>query len=181
MTAVHTCALPISLALTVLLRVIWIFNFPDLIFGMTGGGPNDETQIVTTWMITITQQGDYGKASAIGLLVVALLQIGRASCRERVMVAVVAVSSRRRHTRCSHDCSSYVCSSDLARPDRTAAGYLDLQLPRPDLQDDRGRAERRDPDRHHLDDHDHPAGRLRQGLGHRPARGGAAPDRKSVV
>jgi multiple sugar transport system permease protein len=60
-----------TLALTVLLRVIWIFNFPDLIFGMTGGGPDNETHIVTTWMIRITQQGDYGQASAIGLLVVA--------------------------------------------------------------------------------------------------------------
>ncbi|QKW05188.1 sugar ABC transporter permease [Streptomyces sp. NA04227] len=60
-----------TLALTVLLRVIWIFNFPDLIFGMTGGGPNNETHIVTTWMITITQQGDYGKASALGLIIVA--------------------------------------------------------------------------------------------------------------
>jgi multiple sugar transport system permease protein len=65
----------VTLALTVLLRVIWIFNFPDLIFGMTGGGPNNETQIVTTWMITITQQGDYGKASAVGLLVVAVLLV----------------------------------------------------------------------------------------------------------
>ncbi|MCX2927549.1 carbohydrate ABC transporter permease [Streptomyces sp. NEAU-W12] len=64
-----------TLALTVLLRVIWIFNFPDLIFGMTGGGPNNETHIVTTWMIKITQQGDYGKASAIGLLVVAVLLV----------------------------------------------------------------------------------------------------------
>ncbi|WP_419999071.1 carbohydrate ABC transporter permease [Streptomyces boninensis] len=60
-----------TLALTVLLRVIWIFNFPDLIFGMTGGGPNNETHIVSTWMIKITQQGDYGRASAIGLLIVA--------------------------------------------------------------------------------------------------------------
>ncbi|MER6718973.1 MULTISPECIES: carbohydrate ABC transporter permease [Streptomyces] len=59
------------LALTVLLRIIWIFNFPDIIFGTTGGGPNNETHIVTTWMIHITQQGDYGKASALGLLVVA--------------------------------------------------------------------------------------------------------------
>jgi len=64
-----------TLALTVLLRVIWIFNFPDLIFGMTGGGPNNETHIVTTWMIKITQQGDYGKASALGLLVVAILLV----------------------------------------------------------------------------------------------------------
>lgn len=64
-----------TLALTVLLRIIWIFNFPDLIFGMTGGGPNDETHIVTTWMIKITQQGDYGRASALGLLVVAFLLV----------------------------------------------------------------------------------------------------------
>lgn len=60
-----------TLALTVLLRVIWIFNFPDIIFGTTGGGPNNETHIVTTWMITIMQQGDYGRASALGLLIVA--------------------------------------------------------------------------------------------------------------
>jgi multiple sugar transport system permease protein len=65
----------VTLALTVLLRVIWIFNFPDIIFGMTGGGPNNETHIVTTWMITITQQGDYGKASALGLIVVAVLLV----------------------------------------------------------------------------------------------------------
>ncbi|MEU9118880.1 sugar ABC transporter permease [Streptomyces sp. NPDC048506] len=65
----------ITLALTVLLRVIWIFNFPDLIFGMTGGGPNNETHIVTTWMIKIAQQGDYGRASALGLLVVATLLV----------------------------------------------------------------------------------------------------------
>ncbi|MFI6202024.1 carbohydrate ABC transporter permease [Streptomyces phaeochromogenes] len=65
----------VTLALTVLLRVIWIFNFPDLIFGMTGGGPNNETHIVTTWMIKITQQGDYGRASALGLIVVATLLV----------------------------------------------------------------------------------------------------------
>jgi multiple sugar transport system permease protein len=64
-----------TLSLTVLLRVIWIFNFPDIIFGMTGGGPSNETHIVTTWMISITQQGDYGKASAIGLIVVAILLV----------------------------------------------------------------------------------------------------------
>jgi multiple sugar transport system permease protein len=60
-----------TLVLTVLLRVIWTFNFPDLIFGMTGGGPNNQTHIVTTWMIQTTQQGDYGRASALGLLIVA--------------------------------------------------------------------------------------------------------------
>lgn len=64
-----------TLALTVLLRVIWIFNFPDIIWAMTGGGPADQTQIITTWMITLTQQGDYGRASALGLIVVALLLV----------------------------------------------------------------------------------------------------------
>lgn len=64
-----------TLALTVLLRVIWIFNFPDIIWAMTGGGPANQTHIITTWMITITQRGDYGQASALGLIVVGLLLI----------------------------------------------------------------------------------------------------------
>jgi multiple sugar transport system permease protein len=62
-----------TLALTVLLRVIWIFNFPDIIYGMTGGGPGGSTQIVTTYMINLTRDGNYGTASAVGLLVVFVL------------------------------------------------------------------------------------------------------------
>jgi multiple sugar transport system permease protein len=62
-----------TLYLIVLLRVIWIFNFPDIIYAMTGGGPANQTHIVTTWMINYTQQGNYGLASAIGLFVVAFL------------------------------------------------------------------------------------------------------------
>jgi multiple sugar transport system permease protein len=62
-----------TLALTVLLRVIWIFNSPELIFGMTGGGPANETHIVTSYMIQVTQEGDYGRASAMGLMVVFVL------------------------------------------------------------------------------------------------------------
>lgn len=64
-----------TLALTVLLRVIWIFNFPDIIWGMTGGGPAGQTDIVTTYMIKLTQQGDYGSASAVGLIVVFILLV----------------------------------------------------------------------------------------------------------
>ena len=64
-----------TLALTVLLRVIWIFNFPDLIVGMTGGGPAGQTHIVTTYMISLTQQGDYGRASALGLIAVFVLLV----------------------------------------------------------------------------------------------------------
>ena len=64
-----------TLALTILLRVIWIFNFPDIIFAMTGGGPADQTHIITTYMIKITQEGDYGKASALGLIVMVTLML----------------------------------------------------------------------------------------------------------
>ncbi len=64
-----------TLMLTVLLRIIWIFNFPDIIYGMTGGGPGNRTQIVTTWMIQYTQQGEYGLASALGFIVVGVLVI----------------------------------------------------------------------------------------------------------
>ncbi len=62
-----------TLLLTVLLRIIWVFNFPEIIYGMTGGGPAEQTHIVTSWMINYTQQGDYGLASALGLIVVAVL------------------------------------------------------------------------------------------------------------
>ncbi|MEU4606774.1 sugar ABC transporter permease [Kribbella sp. NPDC023972] len=64
-----------TLALTVLLRVIWIFNSPELIFGMTGGGPANETHIVTSYMIQVTQEGDYGRASAMGVMVVFVLML----------------------------------------------------------------------------------------------------------
>lgn len=62
-----------TLALTVLLRIIWIFNSPELIFGMTGGGPANETHIVTSYMIQVTQEGNYGRASAMGLMVMFVL------------------------------------------------------------------------------------------------------------
>jgi len=68
-------AIRTTLLLTVLLRVIWIFNFPDIIYAMTGGGPANQTHIITTWMITYTQQGNYGLASALGLICVAILTV----------------------------------------------------------------------------------------------------------
>jgi len=64
-----------TLLLTVLLRTIWIFNFPDIIWAMTGGGPADQTHIATTWMIQLTQQGTYGVASALGLTIVLILMV----------------------------------------------------------------------------------------------------------
>lgn len=64
-----------TLILTVLLRVIWIFNFPDIIYAMTGGGPGNQTQIATTWMIQYTQQGNYGLASALGFIIMGVLVV----------------------------------------------------------------------------------------------------------
>lgn len=64
-----------TLILTVLLRTIWILNFPDLIYGMTGGGPANQTHILTTLMVVTTRRGDYGVASALGLIVMAILII----------------------------------------------------------------------------------------------------------
>jgi len=62
-----------TLILTVLLRTIWILNFPDLIYGMTGGGPANQTHTITTLMVVTTRRGDYGVASALGLIVLAIL------------------------------------------------------------------------------------------------------------
>lgn len=62
-----------TLITTVLLRVIWIFNFPDIIWAMTAGGPANQTHILTTWMIQINATGDYGQGSALGLIIVVVL------------------------------------------------------------------------------------------------------------
>lgn len=64
-----------TLILTFLLRIIWILNFPDLIYGMTGGGPANQTHIITSLMVVTTRKGDYGQASALGLIVMVLLII----------------------------------------------------------------------------------------------------------
>ncbi len=61
------------LLLTVLLRVIWIFNFPDLIYSMTQGGPAGSSHIITSYMMQLVQSLDYGLASAVGLLCILFL------------------------------------------------------------------------------------------------------------
>jgi multiple sugar transport system permease protein len=59
---------------TVLLRFMWIMNFPDIIYGMTGGGPANATNILATEMINkITYAYDFGEGSAIGLIIVLIL------------------------------------------------------------------------------------------------------------
>lgn len=63
-----------TLLLTLLLRSIWIFNFPDLIYAMTGGGPAGSSNIVTSYMMQLVNHLDYGMASAVGVLCV-LIQL----------------------------------------------------------------------------------------------------------
>jgi multiple sugar transport system permease protein len=59
---------------TTLLRVIWIFNDPSLIYGMTNGGPAGSTHILSSLMLDKIIYGrDYGYASAIGVIMMVML------------------------------------------------------------------------------------------------------------
>ena len=61
---------------TVLLRSMWIVNFPDLIYAMTNGGPVNSTHILGTMMINkVYKEFDYGQGSAYGIIIMALLFI----------------------------------------------------------------------------------------------------------
>lgn len=68
------CIKPV-LVLTLLLRVIWIFNFPELIYSMTNGGPGGSSHIITSYMMETIKGLDYGKGSAIGVIVILMLSI----------------------------------------------------------------------------------------------------------
>lgn len=59
---------------TTLLRVIWIFNDPTLIYGMTNGGPAGATHILASLMLNkIIYDGNYGAASAVGVIMIVIL------------------------------------------------------------------------------------------------------------
>ncbi|WP_028608524.1 carbohydrate ABC transporter permease [Paenibacillus harenae] len=59
---------------TTLLRAIWIFNDPTIIYGLTNGGPAGRTHILSSLMLDkIIYGGDYGAASAIGVIMIAIL------------------------------------------------------------------------------------------------------------
>lgn len=63
-----------TIAITILLRTVWISNFADLIVVMTGGGPADRTQIVASYIFTQAFKAlDFGYASAIALVLLILL------------------------------------------------------------------------------------------------------------
>lgn len=63
-----------TIAITILLRTVWISNFADLIVVMTNGGPADRTQIVASYIFTQAfRRLDFGYASAIALVLLVLL------------------------------------------------------------------------------------------------------------
>ena len=62
------------IAITVLLRTIWISNFADLVVVMTGGGPANATQILPSYIFTTAYRKlDFGYASAIAAALLVLL------------------------------------------------------------------------------------------------------------
>lgn len=64
------------IAITVMLRAIWIANFADLIWVMTGGGPANSTQILSSYIFTTAfRRLDFGHASAIAVSLLLLLMI----------------------------------------------------------------------------------------------------------
>ncbi len=59
---------------TTLLRTMWIMNFPDIIYGMTDGGPVNATTTLSIQMINkIFQEYQYGQGAAIGVIIMAIL------------------------------------------------------------------------------------------------------------
>lgn len=54
---------------TVLLSIIWTFNYFDLVFVMTGGGPTNATDIAPTFIYKLAfTEVDYGASSAFAVL-----------------------------------------------------------------------------------------------------------------
>lgn len=63
-----------TLVSTTLLRIMWIMNFPEIIYGMTNGGPANATNILATEMLNkIMKEYNYGQASAIGVIIMMIL------------------------------------------------------------------------------------------------------------
>jgi multiple sugar transport system permease protein len=65
-----------TLAITILLRTVWVANFADLIVVMTNGGPADSTQTVASYIFTVAfRRLDFGYASSIAAVLLILLFI----------------------------------------------------------------------------------------------------------
>ena len=62
------------IAITVMLRTIWIANFADLIIVMTSGGPANSTQTLPSYIFTTAYRRlDFGYASAMAVILLLLL------------------------------------------------------------------------------------------------------------
>lgn len=65
-----------TIILTILLRVIWVFNSADLIYIMTNGGPANTSHNLSSYIFNqISYTTDFGQASALGVLIVLILTI----------------------------------------------------------------------------------------------------------
>ena len=64
------------ITITVMLRTIWIANFADMIYVMTGGGPAGSTEILSSYVFTTAfRKLDFGYASAIAVALLFILLI----------------------------------------------------------------------------------------------------------
>jgi multiple sugar transport system permease protein len=65
-----------TLLITVLLRTIWIANFTDLIWVMTGGGPAGSSHILSSYIFsTVFQKLDFGYGAALSTALLLLLLV----------------------------------------------------------------------------------------------------------
>jgi multiple sugar transport system permease protein len=63
-----------TIIMTILLRVIWVFNSPDLIYTITGGGPGNSSQTLTSFLyMTANKSLDFGMTAALGLMFMVVL------------------------------------------------------------------------------------------------------------
>jgi multiple sugar transport system permease protein len=62
-----------TITTTLLLRLIWTMNSAELIYGMTGGGPANATNTFAVEMINKTKALNYGRASAMGVIILVIL------------------------------------------------------------------------------------------------------------
>ena len=78
-----------TVAITVMLRTVWVANFPDLIFVMTGGGPANATQILPSYIFTTAYRSlNFGYASTLAMVLMLLLvvyAIGVLTLRRRLI------------------------------------------------------------------------------------------------
>jgi multiple sugar transport system permease protein len=65
-----------TLVLTLLLRVIWVFNSADLIYIMTNGGPANSSHNLPSYIFAkIGYSTDFGQASALGVAMLIFLTV----------------------------------------------------------------------------------------------------------